>query len=160
MKEIIFCMMLLLMVGCSSVVKDMLKEGEPIAERGVPQQTINFSDIPQDLIKSIQFMGVDTSKYLNAQEGQYFNLIFGIDTSVFSLVGKKVGFVGGKQQYFMELNERYRSGSESMVYSRLYLFDSTLKEQLYGYDAAITAWKSIPSPTDVVIKQTMNRVYY
>ena len=153
MQRRLYLLATMLFIGCSSL--------EPLSERGICPQLRDFSSFPTEILDSIQFMGIDSSRYLNDIEGRYFNLVFGIDTSEYSLVGKKVGFRGGKQQYFRETKERYFSGEKyGVVGNRLYVFDSVQKAGLNGYDAVITSWESIPSPTNVVIERCKKGIWY
>ncbi len=153
MKRMFCSLAIILLFGCSSQ--------EPLSERGICPQLRDFDSFPTEILESLQLMGIDSSRYLNNTEGRYFNLVFGIDTSEYSLVGKKVGFRGGKQRYFQETKERYFSGVKyGVVGNRLYIFDSVQKAGLNGYDAVITSWESIPSSTKVVIERCRKGIWY
>ena len=95
-------------------------------------------------------MGVDNSSILNEYEGRYFNFIFNIDPQNFNLVGKKVGFLGSKVDYFSDTRSPDRNFT-TVGGSSLYIFDTTQKVETGGYDAAIVYWSKFTlRPEDVV----------
>ncbi len=116
----------------------------------------NFSEIPEELLKNIDKMGVDNSLILNEYEGKYFNFIFKIDPQDFSLVGKKVGFLGDKMDYFRDTRSPDRN-STTVGGSSLYIFDNTQKAESGGYDAAVTYWDKFVIPIDEVVKRLKNK---
>ena len=110
----------------------------------------NFSEIPKDLLENMDKMGVDNSSILNEYEGRYFNFIFNIDPQNFNLVGKKVGFLGSKVDYFSDTRSPDRNFT-TVGGSSLYIFDTTQKVETGGYDAAIVYWSKFTlRPEDVV----------
>lgn len=116
----------------------------------------NFSEIPEDLLKNIDEMGIDNSLILNEYEGKYFNFIFKIDPQKFNLIEKKVGFLGSKMDYFRDTRSPDRN-STTVGGSSLYIFDSTQKVESGGYDAAITYWGKFVIPIDEVVKRLQNK---
>jgi len=119
-------------------------------------QVRNFSEIPKDLLENIDKMGEDNSLILNEYEGRYFNFIFIIDPQEFNLVGKKVGFLGSKIDYFKDTHERFYRNSTTVGGSGLYIFDTTQKVESGGYDAAIVYWSKFLIPIEEVVKRLKN----
>ena len=115
-------------------------------------QIHTFGEIPTDLLSHIEEMGVDCSSILNEYEGRYFNFIFKIDTQDFNLIGKKVGFLRSKTDYFRDTRERFYRNDETVGGSGLYIFDATQKEES-GYDAAIVYWSKRLIPITDVVKR-------
>lgn len=116
-------------------------------------QVRNFSGIPKGLLDNIDEMGKDNSSILNEYEGKYLNFIFKIDTNDFNLVGKKVGFLGSKKDYFKQTQERFSRNSTTVGASGLYIFNATQKEESGGYDAAIIYWSKRLVPINEVVKR-------
>ena len=112
----------------------------------------NFSEIPNDILDNLDKMGIDTSSILNEYEGKYFNFIFKIDPQEFNLVGKKVGFLGSKIDYFNSTRSPDRN-STTVGGSSLYIFNATQKEESGGYDAAIVYWSKVLVPIEKVVKR-------
>ena len=119
-------------------------------------QVRNFSEIPNDLLDNLDKMGIDTSSILNEYEGKYFNFIFKIDPQEFNLVGKKVGFLGSKIDYFNSTRSPDRN-STTVGGSSLYIFNATQKAESGGYDAAITYWNKFVIPQEEVVKRLKER---
>ena len=144
--------------GCSSIHKcnsndNSMNEFGQIYEL----QARNFSEIPTELLSHIEEMGVDSSSILNEYEGRYFNFIFKIDPQDFNLVGKKVGFLGSKTDYFRDTRERFYRNAGIVGGSNLYIFDATQKEESGGYDAAVTYWSKRLIPTKDVVKRLKDK---
>lgn len=118
-------------------------------------QVRNFSEIPKDLLENMDKMGIDNSSILNEYEGRYFNFIFKIDPQDFNLVGKKVGFLGSKIDYFKNARSPDRN-STTVGGSSLYIFDATQKAETGGYDAAIVYWSKRKMSAQDVIKRLKN----
>lgn len=121
-------------------------------------QKRDFNDIPKDVLKRIDRMGIDGSSLLNNHEGTYLNVIFHDRLNGFDFRGKKVGFINGgsksdKQEYFKEVNDRYQSNNTPPGGSGLYIFDSTQKIESGGYDAALVYWSKFIIPIDKIIKK-------
>ena len=122
-------------------------------------QVLNFSEIPNDLLKNLDKMGIDTSSILNEYEGKYFNFIFKIDPQDFNLVGKKMGFIsrgGSKMDYFNDTRSPDRN-STTVGGSGLYIFNAAQKEESGGYDAAIVYWSKFVIPIEDVVKRLKER---
>jgi hypothetical protein len=115
-------------------------------------QVHNFSEIPKDLLENLDKMGIDSSSILNEYEGRYFNFIFNIDPQDFNLIGKKVGFLGSKIDYFNSTRSLDRN-STTVGGSSLYILDTTQKEESGDYDAAITYWNKFVIPIETVVKR-------
>lgn len=149
----------LLVLGCSPIHKYNSNDNN-MNERTFGHrhelQVHNFSEIPENLMKNIDKMGVDNFLILNEYEGKYFNFIFKIDPQVFNLVGKKVGFLGDKIEYFRDTRTPDRN-STTVGGSSLYIFDSTQKTESGGYDAAITYWDKFVIPIEEIVKRLQNR---
>jgi hypothetical protein len=118
-------------------------------------QVRNFSEIPQDLLENLDKMGVDSSSILNEYEGRYFNVIFKIDPQDFNFVGKKVGFLGSKIDYFRSTRSPDRN-STTVGGSGLYIFNAEQKAESGGYDAAIVYWSKFVIPIEEVVKRLKN----
>jgi hypothetical protein len=115
-------------------------------------QVHNFSEIPNDLLDNLDKMGIDTSSILNEYEGKYFNFIFKIDPQDFNLVGKKVGFLGSKIDYFNSTRSPDRN-STAVGGSSLYIFNATQKAESGGYDGAIVYWSKFVIPIEKIVKR-------
>ena len=89
----------------------------------------NFSEIPTDLLENLDRMGIDSSSIFNEYEGRYLNFIFKIDTNNFNLVGKKVGFIRSKADYFKETRERFYRNSTQLLEEVAYIFSMPLKKR-------------------------------
>ena len=116
-------------------------------------QVHNFSEIPKDLLENIDKMGVDSSLILNEYEGKYLNFIFKIDVQNFNFVGKKIGFLGSKIDYFTDTRERFYRNDGTVGGSNLYIFDGTQNKESGGYDAAITYWRKRLIPIEELVKR-------
>lgn len=154
---IIVCLEILVF-SCSPIYKcnsndDNMKESGQRHEL----QVYNFSEIPIDLLENLDKMGIDSSLILNEYEGRYLNFIFKIDPQDFNLVGKKVGFLGSKIDYFSDTRELFCSDSTGVSASSLYVLDTVQKTESGGYDAAITYWCKFVIPIDKVVKRLKNR---
>ena len=126
-------------------------------------QVRDFSEIPKGLLYNIDEMGKDNSSILNEYEGKYLNYIFNIDPQDFNLVGKKVGFLGSKKDYFKQTRERFYSKSTIVGGSSLYIFNAEQKAESGGYDAAIVYWSKFSLPIEDVVKRlkkTLNSIRY
>ena len=119
-------------------------------------QVHNFSEIPNELLENLDKMGIDSSSILNEYEGRYFNFIFNIDPQDFNLVGKKVGFLGSKIDYFNSTRSPDRN-STTVGGSGLYIFDTAQKMESGGYDAAIVYWSKFAIPINEVVKRLKNK---
>jgi len=119
-------------------------------------QVRNFSEIPKDLLGNMDKMGVDSSLILNEYEGRYLNFIFKLDPQDFNLVGKKVGFLGSKIDYFNSTRSPDRN-STTVGGSGLYIFDTTQKAESGGYDAAIVYWSKFAIPIEEVVKRVKKK---
>ena len=116
-------------------------------------QVYEFSVIPIDLLDNLNKMGIDNSSILNDYEGKYLNYIFNIDPQDFNLVGKKVGFLGSKKDYFKQTQERFSRNSTTVGGSGLYIFNAEQKAESGGYDAAIIYWSKFSLPIEDVVKR-------
>lgn len=81
------------------------------------------------------------------------NFIFKIDTNNFNLVGKKVGFIRNKADYFKQRQERFYRDSTTVGGSGLYIFNTTQKEESGSYDAAIVYWSKKLLTIEEVVKR-------
>ena len=154
---IIVCLEMLVF-SCSSIHK-CNSNGNRMNEFGqiYELQVHNFAEIPTELLSHIEEMGVDTSSMLNEYEGRYFNFIFKIDTQDFNFVGKKVGFLRSKTDYFRDTRERFYRNSTTVGGSNLYIFDAAQKAESGGYDAAIVYWSKRLIPTTDVVKRLKDK---
>ena len=148
----------ILVLSCSSIHKCnsndyRMKEFEQIYEL----QIRNFAEIPPELLSHIEEMGIDSSSILNEYEGSYFNFIFKIDSQGFNLVGKKVGFLRSKTDYFRDTRECFYHKSTTIGGSNLYIFDTNQKEESGGYDAAIVYWSKRLIPIEDIVKKLKDR---
>ncbi|SJM18155.1 hypothetical protein [Porphyromonas gingivalis] len=140
------------MFGCSPILKSNSNDNNMSLGQIHELQVHNFSQIPKDLLENMDKMGVDNSSILNEYEGRYFNFIFNIDPQVFNLVGKKVGFLESKIDYFNDTRSSDRN-FKTVGGSSLYIFDANQKEESGGYDAVITYWNKSLLPTKEVVKR-------
>lgn len=124
-------------------------------------QVQNFGDIPKDVLKHLDKMGVDDSLLLNSYERAYFNVIFKDSLKGFDFTNKKVGFLdaiceSSKKQYFKDERDRFCRNT-NITKVTLYIFDAAQKEESGGYDAAIVSWIKISIPTKKIVKRLRNR---
>ena len=115
-------------------------------------QVHNWGEIPKELLGNLDKMGVDASSVLNEYEGEYLNFIFEIDPKNFDLIGKRVGFLGSKIDYFKNTRSPDRN-STTVGGSSLYIFDTAQKRESGGYDAAIVYWSKFVIPIEKVVKR-------
>lgn len=120
-------------------------------------QVHNFTEIPTELLSHIGEMGTDTSLILNKYEGKYLNFIFKIDSQDLDLVGKKVGFLRNKIDYFKQTRDRFYDNTTTVGGSCLYIFDAAQKEESGGYDAAIVYWSKFLLPTEKIVQILKDR---
>ena len=144
------------MFGCSPILKSNSNDNNMSLGQIHELHVRNLSEIPKDLLENIDKMGVDNSSILNEYEGRYLNFIFNIDPQDFNLVGKKVGFLGSKIDYFNDTRSTDRNFT-TVGGSSLYIFDATQKVESGGYDAAITYWNKFSLPTEEVVKMLSKR---
>jgi hypothetical protein len=148
MKKVLVLICLeMFLFGCSPVHKSNSNYTQV-------RQVQNFEEIPTDLLGHIEKMGINDSSILNEYEGMYLNFIFRIDSLNFNLVGKKIGFLGSKKDFFKDEREWFYRGEKSGVGGTvLYIFDASQKIESGGYDAAIMYWKKVLVPPEEVVKR-------
>lgn len=149
----------MLAFSCSSIHKSSSNDNSmtmDIFGQRHELQVRNFSEIPKDLLENMDKMGVDNSSILNEYEGRYFNFIFKVDSQDFNLIGKKVGFLGSKIDYFRDTRSPDRN-SKTVGGSGLYIFNATQKVESGDYDAAITYWNKFVIPIEEVVKSLKDR---
>ena len=147
----------MLVLSCSPIIPNRFNENDTNEFgqcRG--ERVDNFSEIPKYLLENMDKMGVDSSSILNEYEGRYFNCIFKTDSLDFNLVGKKVGFLRSKVDYFRQTRSRDRNFT-TVGGSYLYIFNAAQKEDSGGYDAAIIYWSKFALPVKTVVKRLKNR---
>lgn len=75
--------------------------------------------------------------------------MYGIKPQVLSLIGKKVGFLGNKADYF-----RYTRNQANLVGgSAMYVFNAKQKAESGGYDAAVVYWRKFLLRPEWVVKR-------
>jgi hypothetical protein len=120
-------------------------------------QIRNFNDIPKNILKDLDKMGVDDSPFLNNYESAFLNVIFKDKLKGFDFTMKKIGFIrnGGKGKVlYFEMQRKYTIDKNSPCDNgTLYIFNTTQKTESGGYDAAIVYWNKIVIPIDKVIKK-------
>ncbi|MDR1198572.1 MAG: hypothetical protein LBK94_06120 [Prevotellaceae bacterium] len=120
-------------------------------------QTRGFNDVPKDIVKQLDKMGIDDSPLLNCYESVYFNAIFKDSLKGFNFTGKEVGFIrnGGKSKiHYFDMQKRYIIDKNSPCDNgTLYIFNAVQKEESGGYDAAIVYWSKFVIPIEKVIKR-------
>ncbi|HLP04356.1 MAG TPA: hypothetical protein VK152_02900 [Paludibacter sp.] len=118
-------------------------------------QVRNFNDIPKDILKQLNKMGVDNSPSLNSSESAYFNVIFKDSLKCFDFTGKKVGFIysgakSNKQEYFKIEKDRFNR-NYTPNNGTLYIFNAVQKAESGGYDGAIVYWSKFVVPIEKVV---------
>lgn len=108
-----------------------------------------LSEIPTEILDEIDKMGVNDSLYLNEYEAKYLSFVYGIESKVLSLSGKKVGFLGSKVDYF----QYTRSQTCIVGGSAMYVFSAKQKVESGGYDAAIVYWCKFALSPEWVVKR-------
>jgi hypothetical protein len=109
-------------------------------------KTRMFEEIPENLIKNFDKMGVNDDAYLNSFESDYFNFILQDKRGEFDFTGKKIGFVTGnghsivsKQSYFNIEKSRKEIGY-STNQAFLHLFNKSEKYTSGGYEGVVVYW--------------------
>lgn len=143
----------MLVLSCSLIHKSSSNDNGMNRQQIHELQVRNFSEIPTDLLEDLDKMGMDSSSILNEYEGRYLNFIFKIDTNNFNLVGKKVGFIRNKADYFKQTQERFYHDSTTVGGSGLYIFNTIQKEESGNYDAAIVYWSKKLLTIEEVVKR-------
>lgn len=113
-------------------------------------QIHSFEDIPKDILKHLNEIGLETSPSLDSRESRYFNVVFKELRGDFDFTEKKVGFITGsngnkisnKREYFDKERDRH-SRNYSPNKSILYVFNENQKEKSGGYDAVIVYWSKV-----------------
>ena len=123
------------------------------------QQVGEFPVIPTNILENLDKMGIDNSSILNDYEIEYLRFIFKIDAGDFNLVGKKVGFLRSKKDYFEQTRERFYRNSTLVGCSILYIFDAIQKEASGGYDAVIVYWSKFLLPTEDIVKRAQKYLH-
>jgi hypothetical protein len=156
MKKILIVICGIMLFSCSTTNKNNLNDS--IKQTKIDRQVLDFDEIPTDYLRNLDKMGVDASLTLNDYEQKYLNYIFRIDTNEFNLVGKKVGFLGSKRDFFKDEREWINRGNKSGVAGcGLYILNTNQKIESGGYDAAIVYWRKIAIPVEKVIKRLKNK---
>jgi hypothetical protein len=118
-----------------------------------------FKNVPCEILKNINEMGIDDDLLLTELEGKYFNALYQIDEKNFSLSDKKVAFFTGslgktkssKKKYFVDDKSNFESNNKPNT-GMLYIFDEAQKKEANGYDAAIVYWSKRLVPIKEVVK--------
>ena len=126
----------------------------------IEREIREFHEIPQELLKHFDKMGVDTSEVLNIYEANYLNFVFKVSVEDFDFKDKKIGFMWSlskshKESYFYDEKARFYRGTGldfSGVNGTLLIFNETQKESSSGYDAVILYWAKILPTTEKIIK--------
>lgn len=113
-------------------------------------QVCCFNNVPNDILKHLNEMGIENSSLLNSYESCYFNVIFQDSRKSFDFSEKKVAFITGsngctrsdKKKYFNLERERLAHG-QTPNKGVLYIFDENQKRESGGYDAVIVYWCKI-----------------
>lgn len=121
---------------------------------------LTFRDIPENILESIDKMGLDNRSLLTELEGKYFNTLYQIPEKEFNLSDKKVAFITGrrgrkkssKEKYFKLEKERLNC-NKTPNSGILYIFNATQKEESGGYDAAIVYWSKTVFTIEDVVKR-------
>ncbi|MBV2227177.1 MAG: hypothetical protein KUL85_09995 [Sphingobacterium mizutaii] len=119
-----------------------------------------FKDIPKDILKRLDTMGIDSSSLLNSSESTYFNVFFENTRKDFNFTNKKIGFITGsngrtlsnKINYFRTEKGRFER-HETPNNNALYIFDLDQKKRSGGYDAVIVYWSKVLIPIDKMVER-------
>ncbi len=120
----------------------------------------DFNDIPKNILRQLDTMGIDNSQLLNSSESAYFNVIFEKSRQDFDFTNKKIGFITGsngrtlsnKINYFRIEKDRFKR-HQTPNNSTLYIFNNEQKKLSGGYDAAIVYWSKVLVPLDDMISR-------
>ena len=141
----------LLRLCCSSIL--ICNSNNNIEQEVLQRQVRDFSEIPTELLTHIDKMGIDSFLILNEYEGRYLNYVFKTDNLNLNLVGKTVGFLGSKTDFFKDERERFYHNSTPVGGAVLYILTAEQKVESGGYDAAIVYWsKFLPSIKEVITR--------
>ena len=140
---------------CSSI--QICNSNNNMEQEILQRQFRNFAEIPTELLTHIDKMGTDTSLIINEYEGRYLNYVFKTDNQNFNLVGKTVGFLGSKADFFKDERERFYHNSTPVGGAILYILTTEQKVESGGYDAAIVYWSKFLLPVEKVVNRLKNR---
>ncbi|MBR3529469.1 MAG: hypothetical protein IKN84_07390 [Bacteroidales bacterium] len=140
----IFIVLFFMLCSCVSFIGDSYSDE---SVEYIRIQQISDSDMPNDLMMLLPCLGKDSSDTLNSNEGRFLNHIYGIDTTRFNLIGKKVAFLPSyydKISYFRNALIRHQQGSNYCIGTcALFILNDKQKKECGGYDVVITFWRKI-----------------
>lgn len=136
--------------ACTSSALVVPSANYPVERLGIYEAKVHaLSEIPTEILGEIDKMGVDNSSYLNEHEANFLGFVYGIKPQVLSLIGKKVGFLSNKADYF-----RYTRNQANLVGgSAMYVFNAKQKAESGGYDAAVVYWRKFLLRPEWVVKR-------
>lgn len=122
-----------------------------------------FRDIPWNILLRIDEMGTNEESMLNQLEGDFFNIILGLDKEQFDMRHKRVIFFTGslgrvpstKKQFFLRQKYVFSHGGEP-IFGFLYCFDEKHATDV-GYDAAFV-FESMNKPSRSSVYRTVKRL--
>ena len=120
-------------------------------------QVRNYNEVPKEILKNLDKMGIDANPLLNKYESAFFNVIFKDSINRFDFTNKKIVFLlagnkRSKKEYFKDVKKWYNNDSTT-VSSTLYIFNATQKEESGGYDAAIVYWSKFIIPVEKIVER-------
>ena len=121
-------------------------------------QVRNFEEIPKDILKHFDKMGINDSLVLNKYESAYFNVRFKDSLNGFDFTNKKIVFFRAgvnkkdKNEYFKDERERYFSNSTT-INAHLCVFNQEQREASGGFDGAIVYWSKRFIPIEKIVER-------
>ena len=129
-----------LIVSCSS----MINQGMFLPADNSRQRVIKeFSLIPQEILLSLDSMGIDNDNLLTEKESQYLNYIFQLQYTEYDLTGKSVIFKGSKKSFFSDEANRYANNDSPVGGCSIYFLNEDQIKESGGNYAIIVYWHKI-----------------
>ena len=122
-------------------------------------QVRNFEEIPKDILKHFDKMGINDSLVLNKYESAYFNVRFKDSLNGFDFTNKKIVFFrtgikkSNKKDYFDMQKKHSANENYPCDNGTLYIFDPASKKKSGGYDAAIVYWNKVFVPIEKIVER-------
>jgi|GEM_PF-868848 hypothetical protein len=129
-------------------------DGRNIIGQVLYPQVKDASEIPDDILRSGDKMGVDDTSVLNEYEANYLNFVFKINPEDFNLTNKKIAFLTGSSGKAKGSKKEYFSGAiHPVAIGGLYIFNDAQKKASGGYDGAIAYWVKLLVPIKTVVER-------
>jgi hypothetical protein len=148
MKQLLFIILTIIFLKINIFGQEI-----EIEEKIYWRKMYEFSQMPEEILNSLDKSGIDSSEILNIYESKYLNYIFDISVKDFDFFEKKIVFVykcGYKEnkKFYFDVERKRRDDNISGrrddnvsgrgLYCDLFIFNEKEKEDSGNYDAAIS----------------------